>query len=298
MRQDETRNARESGLSPAERSRELLGQLETELEQLTDSDAWKRYLTMQGKLHKYSFGNCLLIAMQCPSATHVAGYQTWRQLGRQVRKGEKGIRIMVPYVFRKASESTGDDDAETDGSYVRFGVGHVFDISQTDGDESVVEWGEARGDLHTAGLGLSKLEAYAQSLGFTVERLNEPGTVRGHCDFKGRRIVLDAGLDVVGQTATLAHELAHAVLHDGITDYAEKRGHYEVEAESVAYVVITGLGLDASACSLPYLASWSGGDTKQLRELGERVHKASATLLEVADALAETDSDMELSAVA
>lgn len=247
---------------------------------------------MQGRLHKYSFGNCLLIAAQCPSATHVAGYQTWRQLGRQVRKGETGIRIMVPYVFRRAEPAGGDDDGEQDaesGTYVRFGVGHVFDIAQTDGDECVVEWGEARGDLHAAGLGLSKLEAYAKSLGFTIDHAAEPGTVRGHCDFKARRIVLDAGLDVLGQTATLAHELAHAVLHDGITDYTANRGRYEVEAESVAYVVITGLGLDASACSLPYVASWSGGDPKKLRELGERVHEASAQLLAVADALADND---------
>jgi antirestriction factor ArdC-like protein/uncharacterized protein DUF6782 len=278
----------------AERTRELLGQLETELTTLTDSDAWKRYLAMQGRLHKYSFGNCLLIGMQCPDATHVAGYQTWRQLGRQVRKGEKGIRIMVPYVFRKSAEPTAGADAdqeEADNSYVRFGVGHIFDISQTEGNECVVEWGEARGDLHAAGLGLSKLEAYAQSLGYTVERADEPGTQRGHCDFKARRIVLDSVLDVVGQTATLAHELAHALLHDGITDYQARRGHYEVEAESVAYVVLTGLGLDASACALPYLAHWSGGDPKQLRELGERVHKASAQLLAVADALADNDRE-------
>src|SRR5713226_7558675 len=110
----------------AEKTRDLLGRLETEVDALTSTETWKRYLTMQARLHKYSFGNCLLIGAQHPTATHVAGYQAWRELGRQVRKGESGIRIMVPFVYRKR-EAAETDDGEERAAHVRFGTGHVFD---------------------------------------------------------------------------------------------------------------------------------------------------------------------------
>lgn len=266
-----------------ERTRELLSQLETQVQALTDSDAWKRYLTMQARLHKYSFGNCLLIGAQCPTATHVAGYQAWRELGRQVRKGESGIRIMVPFVYRKreASETETGEDRE---AYVRFGTGHVFDIAQTDGEEIGAQWGYVQGDASAAARGLARLETYAQSLGYTVTRAASDGSARGHTAFKSRSIVI-GDLDVVNAAATLAHELAHVLLHEGITDYRANRSLYEVEAESVAYVVVTGLGLDASGCSLPYVATWaSRGDATAVRALGERVHKAANKLLSIADA--------------
>jgi len=265
-----------------ERTTELLKQLDGEVEALTDSDAWKRYLTMQARLHKYSFGNCLLIGAQCPTATHVAGYQAWRELGRQVRKGESGIRIMVPFVYRKreAAETEGGDECET---YVRFGTGHVFDIAQTDGEEIGAQWGYVEGDASAAAIGLARLETFAQSLGYTVTHTASDGSARGHTVFKSRSIVV-TDLDVVNQAATLAHELAHVLLHECITDYHANRSLYEVEAESVAYVVVTGLGLDASSCSLPYVASWaSRGDAKAVRALGERVHKAADTLLAAAE---------------
>lgn len=274
-------------MSSQERAAELLKQLDSEVTALTDSDAWKRHLAMQARLHKYSFGNCLLIASQMPEARYVAGYQAWRELGRFVRKGEHGIQILVPYVYRKPTEPTAGADseheAEADSTYVRFGVGFVFDISQTDG-EAITTWQHAIGNAETAVAGLARLEAYAESLGYTIARASEPGRVRGHCDHSAKRIVLDASLDMINQTSTLAHELAHAVLHEGITDYLANRGLYEVEAESVAYVVVTGLGLNADSCSLPYVASWSrsredGDAGKAVRSLGERVHKAAAALL-------------------
>ncbi len=281
-------------MATSDRAAELLTTLEDEFTALTTSDGWKRYLKMQGQLHKYSTYNTLLIAMQNPDATHVAGYHAWRKLGRQVRRGERGIAILVPYVFRKRRELSDVLDELEDGkttdepqTAVRFGVGHVFDIAQTDGDEAIITWGYARGDANTAGEGLRKLEAYAQSLGYTVTRKAEPGTIRGHCDHKGRAIVLDADLDVVNATATMAHELAHAILHDGITDYRERRGQYEVEAESVAYVVVTALGLDTSSCALPYLAHWSAGDVKVVKETAKRVRDAAARLLAVTDAAEE-----------
>jgi antirestriction protein ArdC len=266
-----------------ERTTELLKQLDGEVEALTDSAAWQRYLTMQARLHKYSFGNCLLIGAQRPDATRVAGYQAWRELGRQVRKGESGIRIMVPFVYRKR-EAAENEAGEASEAYVRFGTGHVFDIAQTDGAEIGGTWGYVQGDASAATAGLAQLEAYAQSLGYTVTRETADGNARGHTAFKTKSIVLAADQDVVNSAATLAHELAHVLLHEGITDYHANRGLYEVEAESVAYVVVTGLGLDASSCSLPYVANWAGGsDAKAVRTLGEHVHKAASTLLAQVD---------------
>lgn len=275
-----------SSTGAAERTTELLKQLDGEVEALTDSEAWQRYLTMQARLHKYSFGNCLLIGAQCPTATRVAGYQAWRQLGRQVRKGESGIRIMVPFVYRKREAS---ETAEEREAYVRFGTGHVFDIAQTDGAEIGGTWGYVQGDASAAAAGLAQLEAYAQSLGYTVTRsAADEGGARGHTAFRSKSIVLAADQDVANSAATLAHELAHVLLHEGITDYHANRGLYEVEAESVAYVVVTGLGLDASNCSLPYVANWAGGsDAKAVRTLGERVHRAASTLLAQVDSSAE-----------
>jgi hypothetical protein len=160
----------------------------------------------------------------------------------------------------------------------------VFDVGQTDGPELAGQWGYLTGDPDTAREAIRKLEYFATTLGYAIDRDDEPGRVRGHCDHKGRRIVLDLALDAPNQAATLAHELAHALLHDGITDYRERRAVYETEAESVAYAVVLGLGFDPTACQLPYLAGWTGGDVAMLREAAKRVQTTASKLLDVAEA--------------
>src|SRR5438132_828208 len=115
---------------------ELLQQLTEGVEALTNSEEWLRYLDVQRRFHRYSFGNCLLIAFQNPDATQVAGFRRWRELDRQVRRGEKGIAILAPIVRRLKVEDEVTGEEQTIVSAPRaFRVVHVFDVSQTDGDE-------------------------------------------------------------------------------------------------------------------------------------------------------------------
>jgi antirestriction protein ArdC len=263
-------------------------------------------------MHRYSLGNVLLIAAQRPEATYVAGYRVWQELGRQVRKGERGIAIFVPHIYRPKTDgetASQDDDRPSphlfeqqaskplmeaatavldqkpsEPSRIRFGIGYVFDVAQTDGPELAGQWGYLTGDAETAKEAIRKLEYFATTLGYTIDRDDEPGRVRGHCDHKARRIVLDSALDAPNQAATLAHELAHALLHDGITDYRERRAVNETEAESAAYAVVVGLGFDPTSCQLPYVAGWTGGDVTMLREAAKRVQTTASKLLDVAEA--------------
>src|SRR4051794_14507380 len=115
---------------------ESLARLEQAVTAIHDSETFRQYLDAQARFHQYSFGNVLLILSQKPDATQVAGYQTWKSLGRQVRRGEKGLRIIVPLRGRTAvspTESEASDGEQTQRTIVRFGTGSVFDISQTEG---------------------------------------------------------------------------------------------------------------------------------------------------------------------
>src|SRR3954452_5248866 len=129
----------ESGApEPPAAIQESLTRLEQAVSAIHDSDTFRSYLDAQARFHSYSFANVLLILSAKPDATRVAGYQTWKQLGRQVRRGEKGIRIIVPIRGRAAtsaaeSETSDDDTPQGQRTIVRFGTGSVFDISQTDG---------------------------------------------------------------------------------------------------------------------------------------------------------------------
>src|SRR5215212_9354843 len=118
---------------------ESLTRLEQAVGAIHDSDTFRSYLDAQAKFHQYSFGNVLLILAAKPDATRVAGYQTWKSLGRQVRRGEKGLRIIVPMRGRTAvspaeSETSDEEKPKTERTIVRFGTGSVFDIAQTDGE--------------------------------------------------------------------------------------------------------------------------------------------------------------------
>src|SRR5215212_5156302 len=175
---------------------ESLTRLEHAVGAIHDSDTFRAYLDAQAKFHEYSFGNTLLILSQNPDATRVAGYQTWKQLGRQVRRGEKGIRIIVPMRGRTAvspdeSETSDDEQPKTERTIVRFGTGSVFDIQQTDGqplatvDVPVLE-GEEGTDLY------DRLAAIATAEGLTLERTDQLSreSVMGYYEPDQRRIVV------------------------------------------------------------------------------------------------------------
>jgi antirestriction protein ArdC len=238
------------------------------------SERWQAALRVRARLHRYSFNNCVLILLQRPDASMVAGFHRWQELGRHVRKGEKGLMILAPIV-RKTKE--GDDEAR---HVVGFRTAHVFDVSQTEGQplptppapELLTDDSPRIRDLTTM------LECFAASRGHTVER-RTTGTALGSYHRLSKRITLRADLPPLQTLKTLVHELAHALLH-AATRPDEQRHTLELEAESCAFIVCHTLGLDTSRYSFAYLAGWAH-DPAELLPAGERASKAAAVLLEV-----------------
>jgi antirestriction protein ArdC len=247
----------------------LLEELERGIAELTNSARWRHYLDVQGRFHEYSYGNALLIASQRTGATRVAGYRTWRQVHRFVRKGEKAIWIFAPIVDRGGG---GEDDR------IRgFKLVPVFDVSQTDGAplESVVTrlmTSDPRADY-------SRLVAVARSIGFRVCDHRFDGSTSGDCSHPERRIRVEKTNSPAQRIKTLAHELAHALLHESVDD----RARAELEAESTAYIVCSVLGIDSGEYSFGYLATWAGGGTEAISGIKAscgHIQHAAGTILE------------------
>ena len=205
----------------------------------------------------------MLIFHQRPDATHVAGYRTWKSLGRFVKKGERGIAIRAPIVRRKKDET--EDKRELFG----FRVVYVFDIAQTDG-EPLPERPNAKGE---PGLFAETLHAYVTGLGIEIEYSNSiPGLGRSF----GGRITLRENLEAAEEFVTLAHELAHELMHHH--DTPDKR-ICEAEAEATAFVVARSVGLDPDSGSSDYILSW-GGDRQTLSSSLNRIQKTAAPIIE------------------
>ncbi|MGH2699827.1 MAG: ArdC-like ssDNA-binding domain-containing protein, partial [Actinomycetota bacterium] len=210
----------------------------------------------------------LLIYSQRPEATRVAGYRAWQRLGRQVRKGARGIAILAPCVYRtKVKDEEGEREHR---SLAGFRVEYVFDISQTDG-EPIEELDAIRPQLLGGDAPVAiwdALVALAREAGFEVVRERRRNE-NGYCDLERRIIAVRPGVAPAQATKTLVHELGHALLHaDGVVRSRELQ---EVEVESVAYVVCGALGLDTSDYSFAYVARWSGGATELVKDTAARV---------------------------
>ena len=247
-------------------------QVERAVRELLTSDGWRRWAETRATFHRYSFGNCLLIAQQAPQATQVAGFKAWRQLGRQVRKGERAIRIMAPMSVKErdqAGEQTGE-------RVTFFRAVPVFDIAQTDGESlPEVPREPITGDTHERFL--EPLTAHAASLGFTVEREALEHGHGGYCDAKAHRIVVSTNLgSVSAQVRVLVHELAHA---HGISYKDYGREDAEVVVETAAVIVCGALGLDTSGESIPYIAEWGErSDLEAIRKHAETVDEIARKL--------------------
>jgi antirestriction protein ArdC len=257
---------------------ELLTRLTQGIAELTRSDRWRRHLDCQARFHRYSFGNVVLIAAQRPDASRVAGFNAWRHLGRSVKKGEKAIWILAPLVTRKATEP--DDEAETRRPVRGFKYVPVFDLSQTEGEELVAACNKLEEDEPTACFG--RLADVARSFGYSVEVTHLRGGTNGDCAFDLRRIRVEAGNAPAQRVKTLAHEIAHALLHEDSHD----RPLAELEAESTAYVVCQRLGVDSGAYSFGYVAVWAGGGEEAIagiRASCGRIQHASARILQAVE---------------
>lgn len=283
-----------------ERVAELTERLENGVKELYASDNYAQYITAMAKFHHYSFGNALLILFQCPQATNVAGYNTWKQLGRQVKKGEKGIMILAPCNFRASLERekidplTGQALLGPDGKPLtekvkispnRFKIAHVFDMSQTEGRElPQIGVSELTGDVADYTGIYNRLTALSP---LPVLQEDFQRSAKGYTSFTENRIVVKPGMSQVQTIKTLVHEIAHAKLHkpDDILDVPRpgERRRKEVEAESIAYVVCQHFGIDTADYSLAYVAGWSKG--RELTELKGSLNIIHATAGEIIDAI-------------
>jgi antirestriction protein ArdC len=258
---------------------------------LVTSDAWRAMLSTAARFHSYSLGNLLLIAAQRPDATRVAGFRAWQAMGRQVRKGEKGIAILAPVAYRPRTDDAADTDTDTPGdgqapAHRRpraFRAAYVFDVAQTDGDPlpdagPTLLTGQAPAGLWDA------LAAQVTAHGYTLER-GTCGGANGYTDPHTKVVRIRDDVDDAHAVKTLAHELGHIECGhvQDLATYAICRDRCETEAESVAYIVSAAHHLDTSAYTFAYIGGWTGGDVDKVRAAAETVTKAARTILAALD---------------
>ena len=248
------------------------------------SERLTEYLAAMGRFHEYSLGNALLIAVQRPDATHVAGYRTWQGLGRQVRQGEKGILIVAPIVKRGSKAEGGNESAESrateEKKLVAFRGAHVFDISQTEG-RPLVEFAKVEGN---PSYHLQRLRALISGQGIDLAYSDSLGSAYGlSC---GGRILIRSGLGPAEEFAVLVHELSHEMLHKQEQDGQKiSRKIREVEAEAVAFVVSQAVGLECGTAASDYIQLYDGKKEMLMASL-ERIQ---ATAREIIKAVMAAD---------
>jgi len=305
-KREEIKATREKNLTEA-RSRLASG-----VEALLKGNRWKEYLQFSQKFHQYSFSNIMLIMLQHPDARQVASFQTWKSMGRFVKKGEHGIEIFVP-IFSKNHRigaqqrskdiGLGDEEAlnraageermeENAGkTLVGFKMGSVFDVSQTDG-QPLPEHPCTPLEGDDEGVFAVLKEAVETFLQIPVAFETLPTGTFGCCQFNLNQdshptaitISNDPTMSGVQRLDTLAHEAGHAMLHSGL-EYRQhtRQSIRELEAESTAFCILSALGFDSSQVSFGYLAIWaeSGGEdcVKEIERSGQRILEASRRIL-------------------
>jgi len=245
---------------------ELTAQIEQSLETLAvktsearNSEQFTEYLKFAAHFHSYSIGNIILIHYQRPSATYVAGYRAWQKMNRFVKKGEKGIAILAPCIYRDK-----DDETKTK---IFFKTVYVFDISQTEGHPiPEIDWRttEQNTVLQAA------LTSFVEANDWKVIFSDDLNGAEGVCRYKTRTICLLKGTG----TDSLIHEIGHMVLHEDQPGMS--REDKETEAESVSFVVSTHFGLETKAPE--YLASWT--EPTQIREHAARIIQVAHQIIE------------------
>ena len=247
-----------------------LDKLTTELEKGT-SEQFKACLAAMAKFHRYSWSNVLLIMSQRNDARHVAGYRTWQKLGRQVKQGEKGIQILAPIVYRRSRADNGKAE-ETHEQAVAFKAAHVFDVSQTDGNE-LPEPVKVVGD---PSLYLGRLRQFVQSQGIKLEYA-DLHQVEGFAETG--RIVLRQGLEPAEEFSTMVHELSHSLLHQRDREKQPTRMVRETEAEATAYIVCEAIGLETRTASSDYIAAYKGQKDTLAKSL-QRIQQTASEIIE------------------
>ena len=293
-----------------EQVQELTKKLEDGITALFESDRYLEYLTIMARFHHYSYRNTLLILLQCPDATLVAGFHAWKQkFHRHVKKGETGICILAPMAYKYKKESKKQDqevvilepesedtkhtkkaeqseelEEKSGQRIVGFRVVRVFDVTQTEGKElpqlGVDELTGAVTDYEVL------IQALLMVSPMPVSFIEIESGAKGYCNVTKRVIAIQKDMSQLQTVKTMIHEIAHAMLHAD-NDKVERKdaGTREVEAESIAYVVCQYLGLDTSDYSFAYLIGWSSG--RQMPELRASLHTIQTTAADLIDRIEE-----------
>lgn len=264
---------------------EITEKLEQGVHEVFDSEKYKAYLEFVSRFYDYSANNCILIWMQRPDASLVAGYKAWQtKFNRQVKKGEKGIKILapIPHKFKKVDKDENGKEVEKEIQYTTFRAISVFDISQTEGEEIPSFVSDLQGAVENYVEIVEKLKALSP-VPVIFEAFE--GSAKGYFSHVEQRIVVQPDLSEQQSLKTLIHEIAHAILHnqeDGEQKDAD-RHTAEVQAESVAFTVCAALGVDTSDYSFGYVAGWSCG--KEVKELTASMDVIRRTAKEIIESL-------------
>lgn len=287
----------------ADQLKEITERLEQGVKDIFTSEMYTKYLLTMSKFHNYSFNNTLLIAMQRPDATLVAGYNAWKnKFNRYVKKGEKGIQIIAPVPVKeqeareKIDKDTGltvlNENGEPEMEVVervipRFRLTTVFDYAQTDGEPlPMLEVNELTASVKDYNV----LKAAIEQVSPVTIRFDEiEGSAKGYYSHMDKEICVRPDMGESQTIKTMIHEVAHAMLHD--SDQMKQRGEEkdqltkETEAESIAFTVCSALGIDTSDYSFPYVASWAGSkELKELRDSMDTIRLTAADFLEKLEA--------------
>ena len=289
-----------------DRMREIVDSIENGIKELFESDKYRKYLATMSRFHRYSVNNTMLIYMQRPDATHVAGFNKWRdQFGRNVLKGEKGIRIIAPTPYKKKIEEIKTDPEtnapvlDADGKAIieekeiripMFKVVSVFDVSQTAGKPLPQLAADLSGNVQQYEV---FMEALRRASPVPIEIKPVARDTDGFFSIKAQSITIRAGMSEVQTVCAAVHEIAHAKLHDyeHMTELADdgetilvpgekSRNTEEVEAESISYAVCQYYGIETGENSFGYIATWSKGkELKELRASLETINKTASELI-------------------
>ena len=286
--------------SNQQRIKEITERLETGIRELYESDRYRSYLSTMSRFHKYSVNNTLLIHLQMPDATLVAGFNTWKnKFGRYVKRGEKGIQVIAPVTSqRNVREPALDKDTkepilDAAGNAVmeehavritRFKPVTVFDVSQTDGKPLPKLAQTLNGSVEQYD---AFLEALRRSAPVPIEFEPMAAGTDGYFSADDQRIAIRDGMSQVQTISAIVHEVAHSKLHDydrivdAETPITKDRRTEEVEAESISYSVCQYYGIETAENSLGYIASWSKGkDLKELKTSLETIQKTASVLID------------------
>ena len=281
-----------------ERIKEITEQLEAGVAAVFESEAYKAYLKCMSKFHNYSLNNTLLIALQRPDAQLCASYTSWqRDHGRQVRKGEKGIKIIAPCKYKVELDEKDEDGKLKIAERTGFKVVTTFDISQTEGpDLPTIGVNELTGDVGDYRKLFNALNEICPVPICTEDIQNG---AKGYYSDVDRKIVIKSDMSQLQTIKTMIHEMAHEKLHAKENldrDHPVDKRTKEVEAESIAYTICQHYGLDSSDYSFSYVAGWSSGkEVKELKASLERIRSAADEMITGIDKSLERQAKREQS---